>query len=222
MTYFNYTRYPEVTNFVKYHLPKLNKTKPKVFEAFRGLIDWPEEKALKVLTYQKRPKIIIKPLINRYGYTPGDYNHIELNSKLVLDCEKFLGKSSSGEGFILLPNYHIIKDQILLLLEATILHELVHWCRAKPVHSTPQYKIEERAAQNFERKAYGKKYTVHNLGICQYIRDPSNPNALSPKLSIKALNLRKTHNFQSEHEQEESALMPRTGKYHRIFIEDQY
>ncbi len=220
MVHFNYTHFPHITNFVKSHFTQLHKTKPEVFEVFRNTIDWSERQAMEILKYENRPNIKLKQLNRRYGYTPSNRIEIQLHIGVVRDCEKFLGRKFPAttirnidvtERHTPVLNDYKVRDNILLLLEATILHELIHWCRLArvTVYTNNQYTREEVVARRFENAAYGKYATVHSLDICNQVQDPEGRH---PK-SSNPLNPR------SAHEHHDNQLLPRTGKYRQILNE---
>ena len=180
MPSFKYGKYPKTRRFFEEDLSKLSKRKDKsnkkVFDAFVKYSGISEEFASQVLRSNYLPRVKVLPLPGRYGYTP-DSSQIQLDKTFVKELEASLPNhdiSRFSQSYA--PTY--LETYLLTLLEATVLHEMIHWCRltfneASRVNVSSRGKrglaIEERVAQNFEIAAFGYEPTATNLSLEHYL-----------------------------------------------------
>ena len=130
--------FEKFTAYVEDELPKVDK-KPKVWDAFLKWSQLDDSAAKDALGFGNKPFLFVADLGSAYGFFhPSKPHTINIGRKLVLDFET--------------PNP---PQNIHAVMEATILHELVHW--ALNGASIP----EEEGGQpvemgvEFEREAYG-------------------------------------------------------------------
>lgn len=133
------TIYPKFANIINIDIPKLanDPKKLKFFKQFGGFTD---KKARQALQRGGNPIIITKKLApHKWGYYPGSGNEVYINSVLVEQYENIhfeWGRTFAFSDSFTLPNsknaqtnrqfiYTINKAR--LHLEATIVHEIVHW-----------------------------------------------------------------------------------------------
>jgi hypothetical protein len=119
------------------------------------------------------PDILVKrpPRKGLYGWTPaGPKDEIWLHPALVNAVESLMGerpdkKEQAFRSLAVIP-------RVRLLVEAVVLHELVHFGRKILNGYNPDVDAEERIAQAFEIKAYGQVQTATILGIRKWVPDP--------------------------------------------------
>lgn len=169
MVAFNYKNFPETKNFLSNTLQMLPSRKPQVFQTFMGYSLFGQAEATKVLKPGWTPIVEIRQLRGLYGFTPPSGNAIHLDDMFVEDAEDLMSFSVVTGVY----DFYRNKEKAQLLLEITVMHELVHWCRQQVNGYNPKRSAEERIAQAFEIKAYGKKHTVHTVGLTQAMRDPA-------------------------------------------------
>jgi len=150
--------YPNLWRWVKHDLPALPDRKPKVWKAFRHHV--PERGSKYDYTFLKPgfpPTLIVdnfefmsckkdgEPELQKEGYYVQKY-HVEKLGFTVPDFnsdEICLARDvAEGAGFG--ADRHRV-------LQATVLHELVHWCRLKAGEDV----YDEGPPYAFEREAYG-------------------------------------------------------------------
>ena len=171
--------HPYTDTFFALFLPLLRVTKPKVFQRFVEYTGMPEREAELLLLPGYEPSVVIKSprkaieIAGRLGYTPSTGGEIWLHVKLADGVESLLGGGNYSAG---VWNYYETKSAvergIRVLLEATVLHELVHYARQK-THAALSRSKEEAIAQRFEIAAYGEIHTVHSLGLDNLMGDPA-------------------------------------------------
>ncbi len=141
MARFSSVGYPRIGYIINSDIPKI-KYDSKKFNAFKKFGGFAEDEALKAIRANSLPIICIRDLgIHRWGYYPGMGNKIYLSSTIADQYEKLHRQWSNSPEFsaispFSLPGINIKlkndkwKDTITearLHIEATILHEIVHW-----------------------------------------------------------------------------------------------
>ncbi len=125
--------YRILTSWVKTELPQI-ESKTQVWEAFLGHTQYPQETARNALLFGTCPRLFIYDLKGSYGqFDESLPDTINLGKKLVNDFEQ--------------DSTNVNKQK---LIEATILHELVHWALFRQGKCEPQ-----EMGVAFEKAAYG-------------------------------------------------------------------
>jgi hypothetical protein len=111
---------------------------------------------------------------NLYGFTPPIGDEIYISLTFVRELEKVLADYGPPKR----RSRHSpteLEEKALKVLEATVLHEMVHYFRRRFVDQARVNLMsargrgnEEAVARQFEREAYGVYCTVENLGIGKY------------------------------------------------------
>lgn len=170
--------YPQTNALVLTILPQLPHTKPKVFEHFRNYTQLSPQDARNILIAGFHPVIKVKHTGAQYGWTPPTADEIWLHDGFIDQIESLMsGRSEVVSGYY---NHYdtqkyakeVLMPKLRLLLEVTIMHELVHYGR-RIVHGyNPNRRQEELIAQAFEKDAYGKVHTATSLGITDVVAEP--------------------------------------------------
>ena len=128
--------YPKTASWIEFNIKK-GKLNPKIWSAFVRYSELGTSNASLALTRGHNPEIYTKPMSDAYGEFSGtsNKNRIFLSTSLCNRFEQSNGKNSS----------------LNLLLQATVLHEMVHCGDWKDGKDQPG---EE--GKNFERAAYGR------------------------------------------------------------------
>jgi hypothetical protein len=177
MTSDDVKNYPHFASWLQWYLPTLPYEKPKVwraFEKYTGLYNvWVTRG---VLGFQTPPVFIwgFGPTISarRWNVTrcekdgdpePKDNYFIQRYSS------KLLGLTASDGSIILIAEdlaQGAGNPEMDKVLEATVLHELVHWCRFQ----IGQDVLDEDPPYDFEREAYGHviRRTWDTCGSVEY------------------------------------------------------
>ncbi len=144
MRYVDQSAFPTFTTYVKKDLPKV-RDKPRVWRAFLKYAEydkrWLGSKwATFAFAWGTEPRIIVKELDGAYG--------------------KFIPKSGTYNIFIsqdLVGRFELDyrRADAKLLVEATILHEMVHWADRKDGELQLKAAGKE-AGREFEKAAYGR------------------------------------------------------------------
>jgi len=118
------------------------------------------------------PYVKLANLDGQLGYTPPTGDEIQLNATFIDELETELPAAKVPRGRSYAPSE--FEEKVLLILETTVLHELVHWSRRKygetvmlNYRSTRGLGFEEAVARQFEKEAYGMTNNVHTLGIAR-------------------------------------------------------
>ena len=129
-------RYPKLTKWIKKNLPKA-KRKPKVWTAFVKYSELSSAKAKLAVSIGRYPELHYAQMPGSNGRFRGSKfpNRIYLAKAI---CDRFETKDSNN------AKMHI-------LVESTVLHEMVHWGDWKDNVDQPG---EE--GKKFEKAAYGK------------------------------------------------------------------
>ncbi|MDH3431396.1 MAG: hypothetical protein OEQ14_15450 [Gammaproteobacteria bacterium] len=167
--------YPWTRQFFESDLRYVPKLKPKVFDAFEKYSGLRGQNLQAAFRSDYIPIVDIKHLPGHYGYTPPTGDEIWLDKTFITELE------------LALPSQNVPRNKrryspseleirLLMLLEATVLHEMVHFFRRKFDESARINAMskngrgtEEAWAREFEQKAYGKRYSVQNLLISKYM-----------------------------------------------------
>ena len=130
------TTYPKLSAFVYGDLSKVPTSKPRVWRAFRKWSELGFSEALTALTTCSKPYIDVKVMPGVFGRFRGS-----TDPHTILVSEHWAKRFESDHA----------KPAAKLLMEATILHEMVHWGDWKDgVDQDPE------EGNEFEKEAYGK------------------------------------------------------------------
>ncbi|RLJ59052.1 zincin-like metallopeptidase toxin 3 of polymorphic toxin system [Litoreibacter meonggei] len=175
MPSFHSKGYPWIKYFLEHRLPAIARTKPRVFKAFQKHSNLTEKDAATVLKPRMLPRVVLRDMPGKYGNTPLGMAQIQIEKTFAKELEEALSHTRMPSG-----DYHAPTDlevNGLLLLEATILHEMVHYFRLKTLESArinatsgaKGYGIEERQARRFEKDAYGYLPGVRNTMMSRHL-----------------------------------------------------
>ena len=174
MPSFSSSGYPRTAQFFAEDLRWIPRSKRKVhaaFETYSGLIG--NELAAQ---FDRSAEPIVKvDVIGRLiGYTPPNSDTIYLAATFIRELEANLPPRAVRSGDAYAPSE--LEEKILTILEATVLHEMVHYWRMKRngearinAMSNRGRGFEERIARQFEKAAYGMIPSVASLGIERYM-----------------------------------------------------
>ncbi|NND71472.1 MAG: hypothetical protein HKN43_07825 [Rhodothermales bacterium] len=178
--------YPWTHYFLEKELPSLssyNRDAHDLLCAFTGLNAKRNRAAKAVaLKFGIEPVIDVQP-IGIYGYTPPTGQIIQLGKTFLSEFESAMATLKNGAEPHIPKTYTptILESNLFMLLEATILHELVHYFRRKflddaklNLRSNSGRGREEAVAQQFEKKVYGMVCDVQNLSLSKHL-----PNTLA-------------------------------------------
>jgi hypothetical protein len=177
MPTFSESRYRWTSQFFREDLRLIPFVKPKVrdkFQQYSGLSGENLKTAFVSDYHNYEPLVKVKHLPGLYGYTPPIGEEIQLATIFIEELEAALPKNRVPRGQVYAPSE--LEEKALLLLEATVLHELVHYFRRRfdfggarlNAMSARGRSVEEALAQQFEKEAYGMLHTVQNLSIARY------------------------------------------------------
>jgi hypothetical protein len=153
-SYLNPTRV-WTTFFFKHWLPLVPSRKSSVARAFQYEAGVSNAQLGNAFSFGTAPRFVEKKLFGRYAETVPGSREISLNRDFVEEIEAALSFAKpSWNGKHHTPNY--LEGVIFLVLEATVLHEMVHFFQASTAASSVQYIREENKAKRFEMRAYGK------------------------------------------------------------------
>lgn len=166
--------YPNVARFVRGELPKVID-KPRIFNAFIEYGEFKSEKAAKTaLTYGENPQLAVKELpVGKYGYYPGNGDEIQLNQTIAEQFEKTIAFSYQPYGRP--ADWDRLLRDVNRMLEAIILHEIVHWHDVKDGRTRdPIPEPGNDWGNKFENKAYGRSFSSTDIKDWmgwQYVKD---------------------------------------------------
>ena len=174
MPAFTESRYRWTSQFFAEDLRLIPKWKPKVYAKFQEYTGLSGEDLQRAFLPHRIPWVKVVDLPGLYGFTPPTGDEIQLAKTFVEELEAALPANKVPRGSVYAPSE--LEEKILSLLEATVLHEMVHFCRRKFIEaarlnamSSRGRGLEEAVAQQFEKEAYGKLYTVQSLLITKYM-----------------------------------------------------
>ena len=133
--------YPKLSKWILVNIPKVIH-KSKVFYAFMKYSEQNHAKTIQILTRNTLPVL-------HYWNFPGDKNGTSVRKghrNLVFLAKSICDKFETSEKSAKDPRMH-------LLLESTILHEMVHW--GDTLDGKRQRQHEE--GKEFEKEAYGRR-----------------------------------------------------------------
>lgn len=130
--------YSRLAMWICDNLPKV-KEKPKVFKAFQKYARLNEKIAVRAITHGNEPVVEFRYMPTANGEFIGNkYPDTVFIAKAI--CDKFQGSESDAKD----PRMH-------LLVESTLLHEMVHWGDWSDGKGSPG-----ELGKVFENEAYGK------------------------------------------------------------------
>ena len=164
---------PWTTQFFAKDLPAIPRSKPRVFAEFESYFQLDDRDLRVALKPGYVPFVLLQDIPGHYGWTPATGDEIWLSRTFIQELEAALPPQKVPRN----PDRYApseLEEKLLLILEATTLHELVHYYRKKSdaavnLRSTKGRGFEEALAREFERKAYGSLPTVQSLGIEKYM-----------------------------------------------------
>jgi hypothetical protein len=127
--------YPSVAIWICDNLPKV-KDKARVFKAFQRYARLDEKVAVRALKHGDPPTIEYRHMGSN-GFFTDEYPNVVFIADRI--CRKFVSAKE-----------HAANPKMHLLLESTLLHEIVHWGEfhsGKPLHA--------EGGKEFEKDAYG-------------------------------------------------------------------
>jgi hypothetical protein len=168
--------YPWTRQFFEKDLSHIPKLKPKVFKAFEKHSGLSDRNLRLAFEHGFNPMVRVVNLPGRYGNTP-DTSYIELDKTFLTELEAALPRGNVPRN----PRRYsptILEEKLLQLLEATVLHEMVHWARLM-FNESARLNVsmggrrgrayEGHIADTFEKDAYGMEYTALNLSLRAYL-----------------------------------------------------
>lgn len=174
MPTFTQPGYRWTNQFFRTYLPRVPSTKPKVFGKFTEYSGLREPNLRQAFQWGYIPAVRVLSLPGRYGYTPPTADEIHLGKTFIGELEAAFPAHKVPDGQIYAPSE--LETKLLWLLEATVLHELVHFFRrkfdetARMNWSSARGRAHEEAwAQEFEKAAYGRLFTVESLLLTRYM-----------------------------------------------------
>lgn len=173
MATFVQPRFVQTRRFFQTELHTLPSRKPKVFAVFQRYSDFRPDEARQVLRVGITPKVRVARLPGRYGFTPPRSEEIWLGRTFIGEFEALLDEDTVTGVY----DRYTVREKAHRLLEATVLHELVHWCRRKVHGYNPNQVQEEAIAQRFEREAYGMLVDARSVGLAQHMPRMAGPPA---------------------------------------------
>jgi hypothetical protein len=164
MATFQGAAYPYTRNYFRHDLASVPRYRPKIFRLFREYAMLREKDAKQILEDGIEPRVVVKNLApGYYGYTPPGSQEIWLHRTFLDELDPLLRVDN---------RYVEVQARAALLLEATILHELVHYGRKLSIGYSAGRRArdrEERIARRFERDAYGRFVTASDLKMAQFM-----------------------------------------------------
>jgi len=152
--------YPSLWDLMTKSLPTLPTSRPHVFRTFKQYTGLSDSDARLALRYVLPPIIRVTKLPRgTYGNFPSSGDLIQLHWGFVANVD-----SAHREGFV----------GPLALLEAKILHEMVHWGWYRVNLSSREPRSKHGFADfawDFEKAAWGKPQTVASTGLSRVIPD---------------------------------------------------
>jgi hypothetical protein len=174
MPTFRQSGYRWTNQFFDKDLRLIPDLKPKVLAKFEEYSGLKGENLRRAFLPGYIPAVRVVHLPGLYGFTPPISDEIQLAKTFIEELEAALPSNKVPRGHIYAPSE--LETNLLWILEATVLHEMVHFFRRK-FNDTAQLNsrsasgraYEEAWARRFEKEAYGKLYTVQSLFIDKYM-----------------------------------------------------
>ncbi len=170
-------KYPQTTYAVK-ELRHLKSKKPSVFKAFMEDTGIEKTRAEEILTLPNTmvesepiPKFYLPEVPNNgvYAHYPGVGDGIQLGLRFVLQYEALAGLYGPFDNKRSEREIGRARRNARLLMESKLLHELVHWGRARVSgRSAGPKKGSGEVGWKFEEKAYKSRITAKSLMIQDY------------------------------------------------------
>ena len=172
---FDAKQYPWTAHYFRLNFPYVLSGKKKVVQAFMDYTSMTEGEVKIVFQENRIPNVFVREKPGHYAFAPPSGDQIWLAKTFVTELEDALGPHK-------VPNYpkryspSDLEYKLFLILEASVLHEMVHFWRRLLLDQAKENMrggrgpaIEEGIAQQFERKAYGFRPTMHSLAISKYL-----------------------------------------------------
>jgi hypothetical protein len=173
MPQFGQSRYRWTSQFFREDLRLIPSLKPKVHEKFSQYTSLTGENLRLAFLSYTEPLVKLENIPGELGHTPPVGDEIWLDKTFIGELEDALPKNRVPRDQAYAPSE--LEEKALLLLEVTVVHEMVHYFRRKFISGVQaKYSFargrdeEETVAQQFEKDAYGMYYMVENLSIARY------------------------------------------------------
>lgn len=174
MPTFRQPGYPWTSQFFGNDLPQIPSLKPRVLGAFAQYSGLSGENLRSAFVPGLVPEVRVAYLSGLYGYTPPIGDEIHISKIFVEELEAALPQNRVPRSEVYAPTE--LEERALLILEATALHEMVHYCRRKFNVGNARVNAmndrgrgyEEATARQFEMAAYGTLSTVQSLSVARY------------------------------------------------------
>jgi hypothetical protein len=177
MPTFTQSEYKWTSQFFREDLRLIPSLKPKIrvaFARYTGLSGENLRTAFISDLNNYEPLVKVEHLTGPYGYTPPVGQEIQLAKIFIEELEAALPENRVPRGQVYAPSE--LEEKALLILEATVLHELVHYFRRRFNFAGARLNymsdrgrgVEEALAHQFEEEAYGMLCTVQNLSVARY------------------------------------------------------
>ena len=157
-------RYERTNYFFRDILRTIPRLKPGVYQAFCRRCGIDKQDVWIAFSSRYVPNFEVRET-GTYGFTPPIGNQVHLGKTFIDELEAALPWNGKPNRDSHAPSER--ESNLMLLLEVTVLHEMVHFFRRT---FTEQGKmngpgIEETIAQRFEMEAYGRFNTAKSLGL---------------------------------------------------------
>ena len=159
---FGYKQYPWTRQFFETDLRAIPRRKPDVLAVFESYSGLAGEDLHRAFQSGYTPTVRIVNLPGRLGWTPEEGNEIQLDKTFIEELETVLPGNKVPRGRVYAPSE--LETNLLWILEATVLHELVHFARLKNneqarlnMKSNKGRAHEEAWADEFEKEAYASR-----------------------------------------------------------------
>jgi len=165
-------KYPQTTYAVR-ELRHLETEKPHVFKAFMEDTGIGRDRASDILTLQTTmaksepipyfylPEI---PMVGKYASYPGVGDGIKLGLRFVKQFDKLAGWYGPFDGEVVETELRRVRGNTRLLMESKLMHELVHWGRARVTGLPAGVRRENK--RNPELKELGWKFEEKAYSQC--------------------------------------------------------
>jgi hypothetical protein len=172
MPIFGQSNYKWTSEFFREDLRRLPSEKREVVAKFARFSGLSGENLRRAFLPDLDPLVKVENLPGLYGYTrPSGSYEIQLATVFIEEFEAALPANGPPRSQVYYAPTEL-EEKALLLLEVTVLHELIHHFRLKNDGAARVRSMsnrgrgeEERWARQFEKEAYGMVYTVQNLSV---------------------------------------------------------